>query len=148
VEVAKVTSKGQITIPISIRRKLEINEGDKVLFIYKPEGVLMVNPNIYQGGAADFAETAKPEPATKSVVPVKEKPAAKTPQKAAPQPSYAEIDIEDAYVEADIVYEKPIEEAAPKPQAAPPREIPSGKQVGGLDLSALLDDIRSIGSNI
>ena len=32
-ELAKVTSKGQITIPIDIRRKLGIKEGSKVLFI-------------------------------------------------------------------------------------------------------------------
>ncbi|MBR5508946.1 MAG: AbrB/MazE/SpoVT family DNA-binding domain-containing protein, partial [Lachnospiraceae bacterium] len=32
-ELAKVTSKGQITIPIEIRRKLGLKEGDKVLFI-------------------------------------------------------------------------------------------------------------------
>lgn len=32
-ELAKVTSKGQITIPIDIRKKLGITEGSKVLFI-------------------------------------------------------------------------------------------------------------------
>lgn len=31
-ELAKVTSKGQITIPIEIRKKLGIKEGSKVLF--------------------------------------------------------------------------------------------------------------------
>ena len=45
-EMAKVTSKGQITIPVSIRRKLGINEGDKLLFIDRPDGVLVVNPNM------------------------------------------------------------------------------------------------------
>ena len=30
-ELAKVTSKGQITIPIDIRKKLGIREGDKIL---------------------------------------------------------------------------------------------------------------------
>ncbi len=33
IETAKVTSKGQITIPIDIRRKLGIKDGDKVIFI-------------------------------------------------------------------------------------------------------------------
>ena len=47
-EMAKVTSKGQITIPVSIRRRLEINEGDKLLFIEKNDGFLMVNPNRFQ----------------------------------------------------------------------------------------------------
>ena len=32
-ELAKVTSKGQITIPVDIRRKLGVKEGDKVLFV-------------------------------------------------------------------------------------------------------------------
>ncbi|NCC62263.1 MAG: AbrB/MazE/SpoVT family DNA-binding domain-containing protein, partial [Verrucomicrobiae bacterium] len=31
-ELAKITSKGQITIPVDIRRKLGVKEGDKVLF--------------------------------------------------------------------------------------------------------------------
>jgi AbrB family looped-hinge helix DNA binding protein len=31
-EVAKVTSKGQITIPRDIRVKMEIKKGDKILF--------------------------------------------------------------------------------------------------------------------
>lgn len=32
-EIAKVTSKGQITIPIEIRKKLGLKEGSKVLFL-------------------------------------------------------------------------------------------------------------------
>ena len=32
-ELAKVTSKGQVTIPIEIRKKLGIKNGDKELFI-------------------------------------------------------------------------------------------------------------------
>ena len=31
-ELAKVTSKGQITIPLMIRNKLQLNTGDTVLF--------------------------------------------------------------------------------------------------------------------
>jgi len=52
-EMAKVTSKGQITIPVSIRRRLSINEGDKLLFIDRPEGVVMVNPDMLPGAASD-----------------------------------------------------------------------------------------------
>ena len=51
-EMAKVTSKGQITIPVSIRRRLGIEEGDKLLFIDRPNGVLIVNPDIMQSGEA------------------------------------------------------------------------------------------------
>ena len=32
-KLAKVTSKGQITIPIEIRKKLGIKNGDKILFV-------------------------------------------------------------------------------------------------------------------
>jgi len=45
-ELAKVTTKGQVTIPLSIRKKLGIKDGDKLLFIDKPEGVFMVNPTM------------------------------------------------------------------------------------------------------
>ena len=45
-EIAKVTSKGQITIPISIRKALGLREGDKVLFLEQNGGVLMVNSTI------------------------------------------------------------------------------------------------------
>ncbi|MDR1134789.1 MAG: AbrB/MazE/SpoVT family DNA-binding domain-containing protein [Clostridiales Family XIII bacterium] len=32
-EVAKITAKGQITIPIAIRKSMQLKDGDKVLFI-------------------------------------------------------------------------------------------------------------------
>ena len=151
-EVAKVTSKGQITIPISIRRKLEINEGDKVLFVYKPEGVLMVNPNAYQAGVADTKETAKAEATVKSGAPTQEKPIVKTPQKTAPHATVTEHDNEKAYIEADIVNEESEVAEIPEPKAPQSKQVTvattGSKQVAGLDLSTLLDDIRSIGSNI
>lgn len=43
-ELAKITSKGQITIPISIRRELNLKEGDKVAFIEKDGNYIMINP--------------------------------------------------------------------------------------------------------
>jgi len=55
-EMAKVTSKGQITIPVSIRRRLHINEGDKLLFIDRPDGVMMVNPDLL--GSEQETDTA------------------------------------------------------------------------------------------
>ena len=45
-ELAKVATKGQITIPIAIRKRLGIKDGDKLLFVEKPAGVVMVNPII------------------------------------------------------------------------------------------------------
>ena len=40
-ELAKVTSRGQITLPLAIRRKLDVNEGDKVVF-YEENGRIVV----------------------------------------------------------------------------------------------------------
>lgn len=34
-EIAKISSKGQITIPISVRNRLHLNTGDKVLILEK-----------------------------------------------------------------------------------------------------------------
>ena len=42
-ELAKVTSKGQITIPAEIRRKMGLKTGDKVLFLEEGEKVIMIN---------------------------------------------------------------------------------------------------------
>ena len=32
-EIAKITAKGQITIPASIRKRMNLKDGDKVLFV-------------------------------------------------------------------------------------------------------------------
>ena len=45
-EIAKVTSNGQITIPSDIRRRLNIKDGDKVLFMESDSGVLMFNSSM------------------------------------------------------------------------------------------------------
>ena len=45
-EIAKVTSNGQITIPADIRRRLSIKDGDKVLFLESNDGVLMLNSSM------------------------------------------------------------------------------------------------------
>jgi len=37
-EIARITSKGQITIPIEIRKKLNVKEGDKILFFEEENG--------------------------------------------------------------------------------------------------------------
>jgi len=117
-EMAKVTSKGQITIPISIRRRLGINEGDKLLFIDRPEGVMMVNPDSLPGGQIEEeAEAAAPK-----------KPAAVPAAAATVSPPPARV--------------------TESPAASSVADTKPGAQVGGFDLSTLLDEIRSIGSNI
>ncbi len=45
-EIAKVMSKGQVTIPISIRKKLNLKEGDKVVFIEKDGNMVIANSAI------------------------------------------------------------------------------------------------------
>ena len=40
-ETAKLSSKGQITLPKEIREKLNLKEGDKVMFIEKEGKILM-----------------------------------------------------------------------------------------------------------
>ena len=40
-ELAKVTSRGQITLPLAIRRKLDVKEGDKVVF-YEENGRIAI----------------------------------------------------------------------------------------------------------
>lgn len=43
-ELARITSKGQITLPISIRRKLNLQDGGKVAFVEKDGAYTIVNP--------------------------------------------------------------------------------------------------------
>mgnify|MGYP000997822086 CR=1 FL=1 len=42
-ELARISSKGQITIPIEVRKKLNLKEGDKVLFIEEDDKVVIAN---------------------------------------------------------------------------------------------------------
>ncbi len=45
-ELAKITSKGQITIPIDIRRKLGVKEGDKILFMEDRGRIFVMNSSM------------------------------------------------------------------------------------------------------
>jgi len=42
-ELAKITTKGQITIPVQIRRLLNLKDGDKVVFMKDGNKVIMEN---------------------------------------------------------------------------------------------------------
>jgi len=44
---AKVMSKGQITLPVDIRKSMGLSTGDRVALIYENDRVIMVNPAIY-----------------------------------------------------------------------------------------------------
>ena len=61
-ELAKVTSKGQITIPIDIRKKLGVKEGDKVLFVEENGRIILMNSTIealHQAQAAFAGEAQR-----------------------------------------------------------------------------------------
>jgi AbrB family looped-hinge helix DNA binding protein len=45
-ELARVTSKGQITIPRDIRKKLKLKPGDKVIFIEEDGRVIFANSSV------------------------------------------------------------------------------------------------------
>ena len=45
-ELAKISSKGQITIPVDIRRKLGVKEGDKILFIEEAGRIYLLNSSM------------------------------------------------------------------------------------------------------
>jgi len=179
-EMAKVTSKGQITIPVSIRRRLGIREGDKLLFIDSPDGVIMVNPDRLQGGRAaasqeidvmesdfdDISALDLPlETASDAGIPAK--PArpidsGRVVETSAFSPSKA-----DSASESPSPPRQPPAEpyspppTPPQPAAPAPAPLESetsleppgvsskpGSQVKGVDIGALLDEIRSIGSKI
>ena len=42
-ELAKITLRGQITIPVEIRKKLGVKDGDKVVFIEENGRIIMEN---------------------------------------------------------------------------------------------------------
>ena len=42
-DIARVTSKGQLTIPIGIRRRMNLKEGDKVVFFEQDGKVYVEN---------------------------------------------------------------------------------------------------------
>lgn len=65
--VAKITSKGQITLPLEVRRRLGVNSGDSVVFEEDASGVMKIGPEVtdnpfekYRGiGHPDFPSGRK-----------------------------------------------------------------------------------------
>jgi AbrB family looped-hinge helix DNA binding protein len=58
-KIAKVSSKGQVIIPIEIRKKLNLKEGDKVLFIEEGDRVILLNAGYV--AIKEIQETMKQE---------------------------------------------------------------------------------------
>lgn len=59
-DLAKVTSKGQVTIPIDIRKKLGLKNGDKVLFVEEAGRIYMMNSSMdaFRKAQMEFAGEA------------------------------------------------------------------------------------------
>jgi antitoxin PrlF len=51
--VVRVQEKGQVTIPLEIRRKLNLKKGDLVTFIETEHGVLIKPAEVFVAGALD-----------------------------------------------------------------------------------------------
>jgi AbrB family looped-hinge helix DNA binding protein len=45
--LARISTNGQITVPVEIRRLLRLKEGDKILFMQKDNGEVVVNNAAY-----------------------------------------------------------------------------------------------------
>ena len=63
-DIAKITSKGQITIPASVRREMGLGEGDRVLFVLEDDGrITLSGSNLDVLRAAQSAFRGKAEAA-------------------------------------------------------------------------------------
>ena len=62
--LAKISTNGQVTVPVEIRRKLNLKEGDKILFFERGEGEIVINnasataiinaQKVFEGAAKEF----------------------------------------------------------------------------------------------
>jgi AbrB family looped-hinge helix DNA binding protein len=62
--LAKVSANGQVTVPVDIRRKLNLKEGDKILFFDRGNGEVVIDnasataiinaQRAFNGAAKDF----------------------------------------------------------------------------------------------
>jgi AbrB family looped-hinge helix DNA binding protein len=62
--LAKVSANGQVTVPVEIRKKLALKEGDKIIFFERSNGEVVINnasataiinaQKAFSGAAKDF----------------------------------------------------------------------------------------------
>ena len=62
--LARVSANGQVTVPVEIRRKLALKEGDKIIFFERGNGEVVINnasataiinaQKAFEGAARDF----------------------------------------------------------------------------------------------
>jgi AbrB family looped-hinge helix DNA binding protein len=45
--VSAITSKGQVTVPVEVRRRLGLTAGDKMAFVMEDDGTVLVRPLAY-----------------------------------------------------------------------------------------------------
>lgn len=67
--IAKLTSKGQVTIPKSVRERLGLRTGDRLEFVLGPDGTLTIEPLGADDGRTPLAgflegRVRTPEPVT------------------------------------------------------------------------------------
>ncbi len=60
-EIAKISSKGQITIPVSIRNKLKLKTGDKIVILEENNRFCLENSAMlaFKRAETEFAEEAE-----------------------------------------------------------------------------------------
>ena len=62
--LAKVSANGQVTVPVEIRRRLNLKEGDKIIFFERKNGEVVINnasataiinaQKAFEGASKDF----------------------------------------------------------------------------------------------
>jgi len=68
VGISKVTRAGQITLPIDLRRKMEINEGSDVVLFFENNVIRVMKPDSLEEAFKLFEASAKAEGLTKAQV--------------------------------------------------------------------------------
>ena len=64
-EVSRVTSKGQITIPKAVRERLKLSEGDKVAFIEKDGNIVITKSSVI--ALREFLDSMRTEAQAKGI---------------------------------------------------------------------------------
>lgn len=92
-EIAKLTSKGQITIPKAVRMQLGVDTGDKLVFIKSENGYLVCNGDRFNSSVPE--EVLEEQPVVRAAY------AVPAPRRAArPVPAY-DYDEEEEYVRTE-----------------------------------------------
>ena len=69
--LARLSANGQVTVPIEIRKKLNLKEGDKILFFERDDGEVVINnasasaiinaQKAFKGASAQFGVKSEEE---------------------------------------------------------------------------------------